>query len=64
MPTFAAENINHNLNFTIMANNYHWYKVVSPKGATTINAFTREEAFYLKSIGYDLTEVSISFKIK
>ena len=48
-----------------MANNYHWYKVVSPKGATTINAFTKKEAGHLKSIGYDLTEVvSISFTIK
>ena len=48
-----------------MANNYHWYKVVSPKGIKTINAFTNKEACYLKSIGYDLTEVvSISFTIK
>ena len=47
-----------------MANNYHWYKVVSPKGEKTINAFTNEEVCYLTSIGYDLTEVSISFKIK
>ena len=48
-----------------MANNYHWYKVVSPKGKTTINAFTKQEVCYLKSIGYNLTEVvSISFTIK
>ena len=60
---FALRNIITNLNFTIMENNYHWYKVVSPKGATTINAFMDEDACYLKSIGYDLTEVSVSFAI-
>ena len=48
-----------------MANNYNWYTVVSPKGKTTINAFTQKEADYLKSIGYTLKEVvSISFIIK
>lgn len=48
-----------------MENNYLWYKVVSPKGKKTINAFKREEASYLKSIGYDLKEVvSISYTTK
>lgn len=53
-----------NLKFTIMENNYNWYTVVSPKGKKTINAFTKKEAGYLKSIGYDLKEVAISFTIK
>ena len=47
-----------------MENNYHWYKVVSPKGTKTINAFTQKEAEYLKSIGYTLNEAAISFTIK
>ena len=48
-----------------MENNYNWYTVVSPKGKKTINAFTKKEAGYLKSIGYDLKEVvSISYTIK
>ena len=48
-----------------MEKNHHWYKVVSPKGEKTINAFTNKEASYLKSLGYDLKEVaSISYTIK
>ena len=48
-----------------MENNYRWYRVVSPKGAKTINAFKRNEADFLKSIGYSLEEiVSISYTIK
>ena len=53
-----------NLNFTIMENKYLWYKVVSPKGKKTINAFTQKESDYLKSIGYSLDVVSISYTIK
>lgn len=47
-----------------MENNYHWYKVLSPKGEKTLNAFTQKEADYLKSIGYTLKAVSISCTIK
>ena len=48
-----------------MENNYLWYKVVSPKVKKTINAFTKKESDYLKSIGYALEEVvSISYTIK
>ena len=44
--------------------NYHWYTVVSPKGKKTINAFTKKEADYLKSIGFSLDVVSITYTIK
>ena len=64
MRNFALRNRITNLNLNIMANKYRWYKVVSPKGEKTINAFTNEEVCYLTSIGYDLTEVSVSFAIK
>ena len=47
-----------------MENNYNWYTVVSPKGKKTIIAFTKKDAGYLKSIGYDLKEVTISYKVK
>ena len=49
----------------MIENNYRWYTVVSPKGKKTINAFTRKDADYLKTIGYTLKEVaSIHYTIK